>query len=109
MDFYDLAIARQGTVKGNWYSVGSFDVSGIDCLNVQMRFGTVSRISAATNHFTGSHALSRLNRNAALLQMTQGNDCSFVLQHHIIEIGRASCRERDTISLLNVVMCIKQT
>ena len=60
------------------------DFWAIDCLDVKMGLGAVAGVSASAEGVADLHVVSRLNLDAAALEVTQRDHCALMLDEHMV-------------------------
>ena len=68
----DVAIAWEQAVEGEADCIGASDVSGVDRLDMNVRFGAVPGVPALPEHVTDLYVLSWLYAHAAMDEMAEG-------------------------------------
>lgn len=95
---HDDTIARHQFLEHDEHGLGASDVGVVKSLNMQVRFGTVAGIAAATESFSTPYALVGLDRDAVLLEVTQRYDHAFALEQNMVT-GQSLPAARDAPSL----------
>lgn len=93
----DVAIAWEQAVEGEADCIGASDVSGVDRLDMNVRFGAVPGVPALPEHVTDLYVLSWLYAHAAMDEMAEGYHDSAAFDEDVVAGKRYPSRLCSTL------------